>query len=127
LSPRARLEAAQPVADQPGPVADVLAQLVLEVLEVPIAQRAAEAADGRLADPDLGREARGGLEGDRAELGEDVAGQRAVGPRAAAQAFRQPLAHRSVHSALRLEAGNISFTRSMRFVFLSCRARLAPR
>lgn len=60
---RGAAQRVQPVLDQPGLIADVIAQMVLEILEIRIADGAAEPADADLANLNPGRQRRRRLEG----------------------------------------------------------------
>jgi hypothetical protein len=93
----ARAEILQPVADQPGRVADILLEVGFQVLEMPVAERAAEAADHGLADPGLLRDSGRGLEGQGGKVGEHIAGDRLFRLGGLGEAGGQALANRAAH------------------------------
>nr|WP_246734203.1 hypothetical protein [Oharaeibacter diazotrophicus] len=83
-------EVAQPVADQPGAVAEVVLERALEVLEVAEADGAAVAPDRGLGDADAQGHGSRGLEGQAGEVGEEVAGDRRLGAGGAGEAGFEP-------------------------------------
>jgi hypothetical protein len=95
----------QAITHQPGAIAEVVLQVLLERLEVGVTQRAAEAPDAGFADAQLGGDARRRLERQLVQVGEHVAGDLAARGGSAVEAAFQALLDRLAHAALRLISG----------------------
>ncbi|MNZ81702.1 hypothetical protein D3C78_1003780 [compost metagenome] len=117
----------QTITDQPGPVAQVVLEIVFECLEVFVTQGPAETPDTGFADADFRRQACRGFERQVGEVGEHVAGDLAPGSRGTVQAVFQALFDRLAHGdsrrRLHVETENECFLSSSQHLTVCCHKR----
>ena len=66
----------QAITDQPRAIAQVVLEIVFQILEMAVAQGAAKAPDTGFADPQFAGDVSGGLKGQLVQIGQHIAGNR---------------------------------------------------